>query len=103
MGVEIVCGKKIQFEDNVFLGRNVIVRDTNGEHYLSRQGYKTSRAVILGNHAWLCDRCTIMPGVHVYPGGIVGAGAFVMADVPAFSIVSGNPAQVVDEEVYWKS
>ena len=103
MGVEIVCGKKIQFEDNVFLGRNVIVRDTNGEHYLSRQGYKTSRAVILGNHAWLCDRCTIMPGVHVYPGGIVGASAFVTADVPAFSIVSGNPAQVVDEEVYWKS
>ena len=34
--------------------------------------------------------------------GIVGAGAFVTADVPAFSIVSGNPAQVVDEEVYWK-
>ena len=103
MGVEIVCGKKIQFEENVFLGRNVIVRDTNGEHYLSRQGYKISRPVILGNHAWLCDRCAIMPGVHVYPGGIVGAGAFVSTDVPAFSIVSGNPAQVIDEEVYWKS
>ncbi|WP_455664441.1 Coenzyme F420 hydrogenase/dehydrogenase, beta subunit C-terminal domain [Phocaeicola sp.] len=103
MNVEIVCGKKIQFEDYVFLGRNVIVRDTNGEHYLSRQGYKTSRPVILGTHAWLCDRCTIMPGVRVYSGGIVGAGAFVTADVPAFTIVSGNPAKVVDEEVYWKN
>ena len=102
MNVEIVCGKEITFQKHVFVGRNVIIRDTNGEHFLSRQGYKTSRPVVLGTHAWICDRATIMPGVHVKPGGIVGACSFVTSDVPAFSIVSGNPAKVVDEEVYWK-
>ena len=44
-----------------------------------------------------------MSGVHVWPGGIVGASAYVTSDVPAFSMVSGNPAQIVDEEVYWKA
>ena len=103
INVEIVCGNSITFEEHVYLGRNVIVRDTNGNHYLSRQGYKTSKPVILGAHAWLCDRATVMPGVHVYPGGIVGASSYVTSDVPAFSMVSGNPAKIVDEEVYWKA
>jgi coenzyme F420-reducing hydrogenase beta subunit len=103
MNVEIVCGQSIHFQKYVYIGRNVIIRDTNGEHYLSRQGYKTSRPVVIGTHAWLCDRATIMPGVHVYPGGIVGANAYVTSNVEAFTMVSGNPARVVDEEVYWKS
>lgn len=103
VNVEIVCGNNITFEEHVYLGRNVIVRDTNGNHYLSRQGYKTSRPVILGAHSWLCDRATVMPGVHVYPGGIVGASSYVTSDVPAFTMVSGNPAKIVDEEVYWKA
>lgn len=102
VNVEIVCGNKIIFEKHVFLGRNVIVRDTNGEHFLSRQGYRTSRPVVIGTHAWLCDRCTVMPGVHVWPGGILGASSYIISDVPAFTMVSGNPATVVDEEVYWK-
>ena len=99
---EIVCGKSITFEPYVFLGRSVIIRDTNGDHYMSRQGYKTVKPIVLGTHAWICDRATIMPGVHVRPGGIVGASSYVVSDVPAFSLVSGNPAQVVDEDVYWK-
>lgn len=103
MNVEIVCGKELTFQKYVFIGRNVIIRDTNGEHFISRQGYKTSKPTIIGTHAWICDRAVVMPGVHVYPGGIVGACSFVTADVPAFSMVSGNPAKVVDEEVYWKA
>lgn len=103
INTEIVCGISITFEPYVYLGRNVIIRDTNGEHYMSRQGYKTSKPVVLGAHAWICDRSTVMPGVHIYPGGIVGASSYVVSDVPAFSLVSGNPAQVVDEELYWKA
>lgn len=103
MNVEIVCGKDLKFQKHVYIGRNVIIRDTNGEHFISRQGYKHAKPVVLGTHCWICDRATIMPGVHVYPGGIVGANAYVTANVEAFTMVSGNPARVVDEEVYWKS
>lgn len=103
MNVEIVCGKSLVFQKFVFIGRNVIIRETNGEHFLSRQGYKHMKPVVIGTHSWICDRATIMPGVHVKPGGIVGANSFVISDVPEFSLVSGNPARVVDEEIYWKS
>ena len=68
----------------------------------NRQGYKNSMPVIIGDKAWLCESCTIMNGVKVGDGAIVGAKAFVISKVPAHSMVSGHPAQVVDEDVLWK-
>ncbi len=37
----------------------------------------------------------VMPGVTINEGAIVGAGAIVVKDVPAWSIVTGNPARVI--------
>jgi len=103
MNVEIVCGQNLTFQKFVFLGRNVVIRDTNGEHYINRQGYKTGKSVVIGTHAWICDRSVVMPGVTIGAGGIVGANTHVVSDVPANTMVSGNPAKTVDEEVFWKA
>lgn len=43
-----------------------------------------------------------MPGVKIGEGAIVGAHAFVTHNVPAHTLVSGNPAIIVDEDVLWK-
>ncbi|MDM8529146.1 hypothetical protein QUF58_13180 [Anaerolineales bacterium HSG24] len=37
----------------------------------------------------------ILPGVSIGYGSVVGAGAVVYKDVPAMSIVSGNPAKII--------
>lgn len=37
----------------------------------------------------------IMPGVTVGEGAVVGAGAIVTKDVPAWSVVAGNPAKII--------
>lgn len=84
------------------LGRGVTIRDNNGSHYIARRGYKNTRPVFIGQHAWLCEGCTVIAGVKIGDGAIIGAKAMVVGNVPAFTMVSGNPAQVVDEEVYWK-
>ena len=97
-----ICGEYIEIGKNVQIGRGVTIRDNNGSHYINRTGYKNTRPVIIGDKAWLCEGCTIMPGVKVGEGAIVGAHAFVTQNVPAHSIVSGNPAQVVDTDVLWK-
>ncbi|HEV7871853.1 MAG TPA: acyltransferase, partial [Modestobacter sp.] len=38
---------------------------------------------------------TVLPGRTIGRGSIVGAGSVVTRDVPAYSVVGGNPAQVV--------
>jgi acetyltransferase-like isoleucine patch superfamily enzyme/coenzyme F420-reducing hydrogenase beta subunit len=98
----IICAERIEIGKDVMIGRNVTIRDNNGGHYLNRQGYKNTRPVIIGDKAWLCEGCTIMPGVHIGEGAIIGAHAFVASNVPAHALVAGNPARIVDEDVLWK-
>lgn len=98
----IICGERIEIGNGVMMGRNVTIRDTNGGHYINRAGYRNTRPVVIGDKAWLCEGCTIMPGVKIGEGAIVGAHAFVTGNVPAYSMVVGNPARVVDEDVLWK-
>jgi acetyltransferase-like isoleucine patch superfamily enzyme len=55
------------------------------------------KPVKIGNDAWIGACAMILRGVAVGEGGIVAAGAVVTKDVPAYSIVAGNPAVVVRE------
>jgi len=45
--------------------------------------------------AFVGARALILPGVRIGERALVGAGAVVSRDVPAHSIVAGNPARVV--------
>ena len=98
----IICGNHIEIGWECRMGRNVTIRDNNGGHYISLPGYKTSKPVIIGNHVWICEGATIMQGVKIGDGAIIGAHAVVYNNVPAYSMVSGNPARVVEENIFWK-
>ncbi len=102
VGCTIICKGEIEIGKDVMIGRNVTIRDNNGDHYLNRQGYKDKRPVIIGDKVWLCESCTIMAGVKIGDGAIIGAHALVIGNVPAHAMVTGNPARVVDEDVLWK-
>lgn len=53
--------------------------------------------VRLCDDAWIGAGAMVLRGVTVGEGGIVAAGAVVTKDVPAFSIVAGNPAVLIRE------
>lgn len=97
----IVCGEHISLGTPCNVARNATIRDTSG-HILSTPGYKMSRPVLIGNHTWICTGSTIMPGVTVGDGSIVGACSYVSKKVPAFSIVQGNPAAEVGTIKYFR-
>jgi acetyltransferase-like isoleucine patch superfamily enzyme len=40
---------------------------------------------------------TVLPGVSIGAGAVVGSGAVVTRDVPPYAIAVGNPARVVDK------
>lgn len=49
----------------------------------------------VGNDVWLGYRATVMPGVTIGDGAIVASAAVVTRDVPAYTIVGGNPAAAI--------
>ena len=51
--------------------------------------------VVISDHAWICYRATILPGVTIGEGAVVAAGAVVSKDVEPFTIVAGNPARKI--------
>ena len=53
--------------------------------------------VYVGDRAWLCSRSTILPGVSIGDAAVVAAGAVVVGDVEAFSLVGGVPAKKIGE------
>ena len=59
--------------------------------------------IVIGNDVWIGQNATILPGVHIGDGAIIGANSVVGSDVEPYTIVVGNPAEVIryrfDEEL----
>lgn len=54
-----------------------------------------SAPVVIEDDVWVGLNATILKGVTLHRGTVVGAGAVVTESVPPFSVVAGNPARVV--------
>lgn len=50
---------------------------------------------IVGNDVWIGQNSTILPGVHIEDGVIIGLNSTVGSDVPPYTIVAGNPAKII--------
>jgi chloramphenicol O-acetyltransferase type B len=51
--------------------------------------------VVIGSDVWIGRGATIMSGIRVGDGAVIGARALVVKDVPPYTIVGGNPAKVI--------
>lgn len=56
-----------------------------------------SKPIHICSKAWIGTGAIILKGVTIGEGAVVGAGSVVTKDVPAWTVVAGNPAQVVKE------
>lgn len=73
------------------LGRNYIGTDKH-----DRAGYQRG-AVEIGEYTFVGAQSIILPGVKIGKGCLISAQSLVSKSVPDFSIVTGNPAQVIGD------
>lgn len=55
----------------------------------------SSKGIKIGNDVWIGAHSTILDGVTVGDHAIIGGGAVVTKDVPAYAIMGGNPARII--------
>lgn len=94
----LIAGKDIVIEQKVILGPGVFLMDA--DHRIDSDGNILMTAgprcpVRVKANAWLGARAIVLKGVTVGEGAIIGAGAVVTKDVPARTVVGGNPAQTL--------
>ena len=56
-----------------------------------------SRPIVIEDAVWIGANSIILPGVTIGKGSVVAAGSVVVKDVPAMSVVAGNPAKVIKQ------
>ena len=110
--VHIGCNHRIVIGDDVLMGSKIYITDHN--HGVYRGDNADSPAippadrrltegerVEIGARCWIGEFVTILPGVTIGEGCIIGSHSTVTHDIPANSIAVGSPARVVkvwDEE-----
>lgn len=67
------------------------IQGQNDNNYPESNHYQ----IVIGNDVWIGAHATILGGVRIGNGAVIGAGAVVAKDVPPYAVVVGNPAKVV--------
>ena len=113
---------RIEIGDNTWIGKNCSIAAINGVYIgkevlfagyvhitdhshgyeipdvrISRQKLISKGPVVIEDQCWLGFNCEILSGVHIGRHSVVAARAVVTKDVPAYSIVAGNPAKVIKQ------
>jgi lipopolysaccharide O-acetyltransferase len=104
--VHIGAVERIYIGNNTLIASRVFISDHNhGEYRASNlmsspdvppaKRPLSSRPVYIGNNVWLGEQVSILSGVTIGDGAIIGANSVVVSDIPPNTISVGNPAKVI--------
>ena len=83
--------------DRTLVGHNCIFTTLNHGTEPERRGDMLPAPIHIGSDVWFGARVTVVPGITIGDGAIIGAGSVVTKDLPARTVVAGVPARVIRE------
>ena len=99
LGENSKISSNVKKEKNVMMGPECFIYTKN--HAFSdknipmiKQGFSEIKPVIIEDDVWIGSRVTILPGVTISKGTVIGAGSVVTKSTPQYSVCCGNPAVV---------
>ncbi len=95
-GVEFYAEQSVRLGHDTIVGGLVTIYDTSF-HPLEEGREVKVRPVEIGANVWIGRGATILAGVTIGDHAVVAAGSIVTVDVPARTLVAGNPAKPVRE------
>lgn len=97
---ELHVGDNLSIGDGTLIAWDCCIMDRD-YHKINSMQEKTA-PVIIGKDVWIGCNSLILKGVTIGEGSVVAAGSVVTHDVLPHSLVAGNPAKVIRENVQWK-
>lgn len=102
-GSHITCINRIELGDNVLTGRYVLITDnSHGKPSDSIKGVEPAKRdmysknpVVIKDNVWIGEKASILAGVTVGEGAIIGANTVITKDVPPYTLAVGSPARYV--------
>lgn len=94
-GVSIATVASIHIGDRVRIGPYAMIVDTDFHELHDREQRPAGRPVVIEDDVWIGAKASVLKGVRIGRGAVVGVGAVVTRDVPAGAIVAGVPARIV--------
>jgi len=61
---------------------------------IKKQGL-VSAPIVIGDDVWIGTKATILKGITIGNGAVIGAGSVVTDDIPSFAVVAGVPAKII--------
>ncbi len=89
----LLIGQYAILASEVFITNENHGHDPEGGYYMKQE--LLTRDVIIGDHCWIGEKVSILPGVCIGKWSIIGANSVVTKSIPDYSIAVGNPARVI--------
>lgn len=99
----LVCVDSIEFGNDILIGWNVEIRDTDG-HYIIENGEEKSNhsPITVENHVWICSYATIMKGCKIGNNCVVAyKSCLIKSDGQDNCLMGGYPAKILRQEINW--
>ena len=102
-GLTLCCEERVLFQDNVLVGWNTTIMDSDYHNVINLSKEKVSpktSPIIVGKDAWIAIESVLLKGTSLPEGAIIGAGSIVHGkfEIPNVLIL-GNPAKIVKYNV----
>lgn len=103
-GSVIISHKNINFGEDVMIGRNVIIYDSDFHTIFDKNGIAKNipKSVSIEDHVWLTSNIIVQKGVTIGKDSLITAYTTVNTDVPPHSIFGGaSVGKVIKDQVSW--
>lgn len=99
IGNRVLISHNVNIHDNISHSLNAALRHEDFKHIFSKGFQKENdlheKEVVIEDDVWIGFNATILKGVHIGKGAIIGANAVITKDVPAYAVMVGNPPRIL--------